>query len=360
MNEKFYEVFSAGALAEYWKNVDAHMADAVIGTRFFPNKRIQGLDLKWIKGKNALPVALQPSAYDTKASLRDRIGVSAIETELPFFREAMRIGEKDRQEIGNFLAKGYDFAQAAITKIYDDVKNLVDGAEVQAERMRMSLLVDGKISVTAGEGTGRTASYAYDYDVDGTWATANTSALTSTATWTAANKSTSTPIQDIEEIVSLAAENGVVISELLMNTATLNGMLASESIAKAMNPVGASNLIVTKNQKRDFVEAMTGVKITTYDKSFVDEENTTKKFYPDKYVTFLPAGALGNTYYGTTPEEYDLMNGNTDAQTSIVGGGVAVTTIKEAHPVNVQTIVSAQMLPSFEQIESVYVLKVAE
>lgn len=358
--ESIYEIFASKALAAYWEDVNVNMKDAMIGTRFFPNSRIQGLDLSWIKGRNGLPVVLQPSAYDTKASLRDRIGVTEMQTELPFFREAMRIGEKERQELGNLLARGIQFAEATIARLYDDVNALVDGAEAQAERMRMQLLVDAKIAVAANDKTGRTAAYDYNYDdASNTWGTNNKVTLSGTDTWTVANKATSTPIQDIMEMVEKAAGKGVIINEIIMNSATLKGLLASESIVKSINPLGATNMILTRNQLKTYVEDMTGVTITVYDKMYVDETGGENKFYPDNYVTLVPSGALGNTYYGTTPEEYDLMSGETNAETSIVGGGIAITTIKEPHPVNVQTIVSAQMLPSFEQMDKVFVMKVA-
>jgi hypothetical protein len=52
------------------------------------------------------------------------------------------------------------------------------------------------------------------------------------------------------------------------------------------------------------------------------------------------------------------MSGNAGASVSIVNTGVAVTTIKEPHPVNVQTIVSEIVLPSFERMSDIYVMKV--
>ena len=52
------------------------------------------------------------------------------------------------------------------------------------------------------------------------------------------------------------------------------------------------------------------------------------------------------------------MSGNVAASVSIVNTGVAVTTIKEAHPVNVQTIVSEIVLPSFEKMDDIFVIKV--
>ena len=64
----------------------------------------------------------------------------------------------------------------------------------------------------------------------------------------------------------------------------------------------------------------------------------------------MPSGNLGQTWYGTTPEESDLMTGS-DAQVSIVNTGTAITTYKEKHPVNIVTIVSSVMIPSFEAID---------
>lgn len=355
-----YEIFAAKALAAYWEDVNANMQDPMIGTSLFPNKKVNGLDLSWIKGKNALPVVLQPSAYDAKASLRDRIGVEEIQTELPFFREAMRIGEKDRQELGNLLARGEEFAQATIARIYDDETSLINGAEAQAERMRMSLLTGAAISVAASDDTGRTVAYDYNYDTTGDWATDNNTELTGNDVWTAAKKATSNPIQDLLDVVDTARENGVILTKAIMNSVTLKGMLASESIVKAINPNGATSMIVTRAQAQRYVEDMTGLTFIVYDKSFVDENGSTVKFFPDNYVSLIPDGTLGNTYFGTTPEEYDLLSGvATDAECKVVGAGIAVTTIKEAHPVNVKTVVSAQMLPSFEQIDKVYVIKVA-
>lgn len=357
--KSIYEIFESKAIASYWTDVNVNMQDPMIGTKYFPVSKQTGLTLAWIKGRNNLPVALQPAAFDTKAPLRDRIGVKELSTEMPFFREAMRIGEKDRQDIETLLAKGEQFAQPTIMRIFDDVNNLVDGAMVQAERMRMSLLYGGSIGITATAENGRDIAYNYNYDVDGSWATNNKNELV-TGQWTNANKATSDPITDLLDAVEALAETkGVRAVEVLMNTTTFKGMIASESIRKAMNPLGASSIIVTRNTAKQFIENETGLTITLYDKMFKDEQGQDHKYYPDGYVTLLPTYAVGNTWYGTTPEEFDLMSGNAGASVSIVNTGVAITTIKEPHPVNVQTIVSEIVLPSFERMDDIYVIKVA-
>ena len=353
-----YDIFESKAIASYWTDVNANMTDPMIGTKYFPVSKQTGLSLAWIKGRNNLPVALQPAAFDTKAPLRDRIGVKELSTEMPFFREAMRIGEKDRQDIETLLAKGEQFAQPTIMRIFDDINNLVDGAMVQAERMRMSLLYGGKIGITATAENGRDIAYNYDYDVNGEWATNNTVELLTTSQWTLANAATSDPINDLLDAIEKMAETkGVRPVEVLMNTTTFKGMIASESIAKAMNPLGATSMIVTRNTAKQFIENETGLTITLYDKMFKDEQGVDQKYFPDGYATLLPAYALGNTWYGTTPEEFDLMSGTANASVSIVNTGVAITTIKEPHPVNVQTVVSEIVLPSFERMDDIYVIK---
>ena len=356
--KSIYGIFESKAIASYWTDVNANMVDPMIGTKYFPVSKQTGLNLAWIKGRNNLPVALQPAAFDTKAPLRDRIGVKELSTEMPFFREAMRIGEKDRQDIETLLAKGEQFAQPTIMRIFDDVNNLVEGAMVQAERMRMSLLYGGAIAITATAENGRDLAYNYNYDVDGAWATNNKVELLTTSRWMSANADTSNPINDLLDAVEKLAETkGVRATEVLMNTTTFKGMIASESIAKAMNPLGATSMIVTRNTAKQFIENETGLVITLYDKMFKDEQGVDHKYFPDGYATLLPSYALGNTWYGTTPEEFDLMSGTANASVSIVNTGVAITTIKEPHPVNVQTIVSEIVLPSFERMDDIFVIK---
>ena len=355
MAKSIYEIFDSKAIAAYWTDVNAHMNDAYIGTQFFPVAKQTGLDLAWIKGKNNLPIALQPSAFDAKASLRDRIGVKELSTEMPFFREAMRIGEKDRQNIETLLAKGEQFAQPTIARIFDDIANLVEGGRVQAERMRMSLLAGGNIEISATGETGRDVNYTYKYDADGEFEEKNVKTLTSDAKWSA--HATSKPIEDLLEAKAYMAENfGVQVTRVLLNSTTLKDLLASESIAKAMNPVGHENAFASRTQRQAFVEQETGLTFIVYDKMFKDEQGNDKKFFPNGVVTLLPAYTLGNTWYGTTPEEFDLMSGS-EAAVSVVDTGIAITTLKEAHPVNVQTIVSEIVLPSFERMADIYVIK---
>lgn len=343
-----YDLITAKNIADFHTNNPSNQIQ-YLGATLFPSKKQLGLDLGWIKGSNGLPVALTPSAFDTKATLRDRIGFSEIKTEMPFFREAMRIGEKDRQDLNRLAATpGLDsMTETILAKIYDDTGNLVKGAMVQPERMIMQLLSTGKISIVANR-----QNLDYDYKLP----SSHKETLTTTAVWSA---STSTPIQDIIRWMDKVEEDtGVRPTNAIMTRKTWGYLMAHASIRLDMNPLGGQNTIMTDAVLKTYLLDKVGLSVAVYNKKFTAEDGTTKAFFPDNVVTFVPPGKLGNTYYGTTPEESDLMTGASNADVQIVNTGVAITTVKESHPVNVQTIVSEIVLPSFERIDNIFVATV--
>ena len=71
----------------------------------------------------------------------------------------------------------------------------------------------------------------------------------------------------------------------------------------------------------------------------------------------LPNGAIGKTWYGTTPEERTLA-GSGQANVAIVNTGVSVSVTITSDPVNTKTTVSEIVLPSFERMDECYALQV--
>ena len=92
------KVFTPAAIAANWTEVASNQIP-YLGSTLFPARKKAGLDLSWLKGSRGLPISLMPSAFDAKATFRDRIGFDKIETEMPFFREGFKIKERDRQEL---------------------------------------------------------------------------------------------------------------------------------------------------------------------------------------------------------------------------------------------------------------------
>jgi hypothetical protein len=136
-------------------------------------------------------------------------------------------------------------------------------------------------------------------------------------------------------------------------------LLENEKIKKDMNPIGGQNIIMTDAVLEQYFLNKLKLRVVVYNKKFLlTLGGASQQFFPDDVFTLLPDGNLGNTYFGTTPEEADLLTNASQAKVSIVNTGTAVTTYAEPHPVNVQTIVSAICLPSFETIDSIRILTV--
>lgn len=341
-----FDYIQSKEIALYYKNSPYNKIQYLGETLFPANKRL-GLDLSWFKGSQGLPVLLKPSAFDAKATLRDRQGFSKVETEMPFFREAMRIGEKDRQQL-NMLAgaTNIDMLRPLLTNIYDDAAKLIESSKVSAEIMRMQLLHSGKISIHDNR-----MVYEYDFQHPDD----HKEVLIGDAQW---DKPESNKIEDLNRWCDLVEENtGERPSRAIMTRKTFNYFL-NDKIIKQLHYPGSDHtrIVLTEQQVRQTIMAMTGISIAIYNKKYATSEGT-KNYFPDGKVVLIPDGFLGNTWYGTTPEESDLMSGS-DAQVSIVNTGIAVTTIKEPHPVNVNTIVSGIFLPSYEKIDNTFIATV--
>ncbi|MFC4305791.1 major capsid protein [Cohnella boryungensis] len=346
-----FDYVTAPALAAYITNNPSNNIP-YLGATLFPPKKKLGLDLSWIKGARGVPVSLQPSAFDAKATLRDRIGFSKVETEMPFFREAMRLGEKDRQELLRLQDNSNDqYIMPLITQIFDDRAQLVAGAQVIPEREIMQLLSSGQIRITSAQ---TRQDYDYDYQMDSD----HMETITDNA------QKWSNPTAPIAELIpewqdTVEGDTGTRPVRAICTRKTWGYIMKNQGFLKDMNPVGWENVIVTNDMMRKYLLDKFGLTIAVYNKKYALLDGSTHLFYPDDYFTLIPDGNLGNTWYGTTPEEADLMAGATAAEVQIVNTGVAITTIKEPHPVNVETIVSEIVLPSFETIDTIFIAKVA-
>lgn len=345
-----FDYVTAPAIASYVTNNPSNNIP-YLGATLFPARKKLGLDLSWIKGARGVPVSLQPSAFDAKATLRDRIGFKKVETEMPFFREAMRLGEKDRQELLRLQDNSNDqYIMPLLTQIFDDRAQLVAGAQVIPERMIMQLLSSGLIRITSDD---TRQDYDYNYGFSGS----HKEILTGSAAWSDPN---SVPVEDIQRWKRIINQDtGATLARAICTEKTWGYLMQHPAIRLDMNPIGGQNIIMTDAMLRTYLQNKLGITVAVYNKIYALQDGSTHQFFPDDFFTLIPDGNLGTTWYGTTPEEADLMAGATSAEVSIVNTGVAITTIKEPHPVNVETIVSEIVLPSFETMDTVFIAKVA-
>lgn len=350
------EIFTPAAIAANWEEAASNRVP-YLGEGLFPAQKKAGLDLSWIKGSKGLPVSLMPSAFDAKATFRDRIGVEKVETEMPFFREGFKIKEKDRQELLRAQDSNDPYATAVLARLFDDAGNLIEGANVVPERQRFQLLFSENPGI-AIKANG--VDYTYNYDPNGDWNTNNFFELTGDEAWGAL--SAADPFEQFDTVASaIQAKTGTAPAILIMNSVTLNLLSKLDAVKERfLSTSGMAVGYITKAQVAQIIQDTVNMTIAVYDKQYKDESGNVHKFVPDNYIAFVPEGPLGSTWYGVSPEEADLMSGASDAQVSIVNTGVAITQIIDPHPVNVNTFASEIVLPSFERMNECALMKVAE
>ena len=352
-----FDLFTPQAIAAHWTEVQSNYID-YIGPSLFPARKKAGLTLSWLKGAKGEPISLMPSAFDAQATYRDRIGFSKVETEMPFFREGFKIKEIDRQTLMSYQELNNPFVTAIIDRLFDDSAELLAAAQVVPERMIMQLLFpeNGNVGISI---MANGVDYTYNYDVDGTWKSNNYIALTGNDLWTAT--ATADPFKAIKRAKdAVRKKTGTNLTTAIMNTNTFNMLGAIDAVKNRWLTSNGKTLgYLTEAEISDVIRGTVGVNIALYDKGYRDNDKVSRSFVPDGYVALIPDGApLGATWYGTTPEEADLQGANTNANVSVVNTGVAITQQIIEHPVNVNTFASEIVLPSYERMDEVALLKV--
>lgn len=345
MAENIFDLVQAPNIATYWTTKVQEEAP-YLGEVLFPNKKQLGMKLSYLKGKTGSPVALRPSAFDADVIPRGRAGFEELIEKMIFFKESTYIDEELRQEL-NLISQtnNAEYKNIILDRIFDDTTDLLRGARVRREIMRMQMLTTGSI-VIAENGQ----DYSVDYELP---AEHKTKVKTG---WSDIAKAD--PITDIEDaIAKILEDTGVRPGRAILNSKTFRNLRQNASIKATIlgNAKATGEVKLSKQSLLDYIADELDLEIIIYDKVYKDGVNT-KKFVPDNKFVLVPADLLGNTWFGTTPEESDLLASPNVANVSVIDSGVAVTTTKQPDPVNVETKVSMITLPSFEQSESVYIL----
>jgi hypothetical protein len=354
------EVVNSASIAQV-ATTDASNDIPFLGLNWFPEEKKSGLELSWFKTHNGLPVSLKPSNFDALPALRARGGLNKEKTQMAFFREQMIVSEEDAQEIDRINDENDPYLRGALQSIYNDTTNLVRGAEVVPERMRMSLLatVEGH-PVIGIESDG--VKYEYDYDPDGTYAKEHYMKLLDTARWS--DTENSKPLNDLNNARKSLAKKGRIASYVLMNSNTFQYLLENAQIKNAILAQNlTANIELTDDNVISIIKARTKLTILLYDKMYAEEQEDGTKvdayFYPDNKVTLLPSGALGKTWFGTTPEERTGRQ-VADVDITMYGTGIAVATKTEYGPPAITSVTASEItLPSYEGMDSTFVIEVA-
>lgn len=339
-----FDLMQAPELAAYWEELTQDEAPYP-AEELFPANKKQGLSLRWIKGSRGLPVVLKTSAFDAAAIPRPRIGFERLSAEMPYFKESTYIDEELRQELNIVLETGNQaYIDSVMNRVFDDETRLLRGAAAARERMRMMALTTGVISMASNG-----QSFNFDYGIP------SANKVDADVAWS--SLSTADPIEDIRQLMEdIQDATGAQITRAMCNGKVWRQLRNNAKIKSSIYVLTAGAGVVSDAQLRDFIaQELNGLQILVNDKRYKDESGATQPFMPDNTFVMFPDGNLGNTWFGTTPAESDLLSGNA-ANVAITDTGVAVVTSQKVDPVNVETIVSMICLPSFEAADQVGII----
>lgn len=339
-----YDLIISEEIVAYWELLTQGRAPH-LGEELFPDDKKLGLDLKWLKGSNGLPVVLKASAFDVAAIPRPRIGFEKLSAQMPFFKESKYIDEELRQELNKVIeSNNQAYIDAVVNRIFNDEMDLLEGAAAQRERMRMMALTTGTIVV---EGNGQ--AYEYDYQMP------EEHKKTVGKSW---SDPTANILNDIREgIDKIENDTGVTVERAVCGGKVLGYFRNNNEIRASLTNAETGERFISDNKVLQFVSDELGIQVVKNDKRFKDESGVAQRYVADDVFVMFPSGRLGTTWFGTTPEESDLMTGSV-ANVTITDTGVAVTTIQKADPVTVETKVTMICLPDFPTADQVYILDV--
>lgn len=341
-------IFEAKITAQNAKLIyESNERKPFVGEIFFAPTTQVGLDINLIKGKDDLPVALVSANWDTDVLYRDRIGFETLSAEMPYFKEAYKISEKLRQQI---ITAQEQYRSPLFNQVFKDVDNLVLGADVTAERLRMQILGTGTISI---QENGVDKQYNYGFDTAKQLVTAKT-------LWSVTEAK---PLANfMEEIKNYKKLTKKVAKYAIMNIDVFDKLANSADVNTYFQNLSTPNLYPNDEERKAYIEQKSGVKIVIAEEEYVkarDKSKTLVPYYPQDRFTLVSTLDLGETVYGMTPEEADLIAGDSNVLSGkVLGNGIAVTTWKETDPVCVVTKVSEVVLPSCPEIDKLYIVKV--
>ncbi|XZM68764.1 major capsid protein (plasmid) [Clostridium perfringens] len=325
------ELFNTKELLNYYK---VKKQPAMLGDTLFPARKIQDIKFDMITGANGLPVSASIHAFDTETELASREVLQKGAAELALIKRKIAIGEREIIAINNPRMDSEQ--KALVMELFKDGDKMVNSVQTRIEAMRMELLSSGEININENN-----VAVKLDYKVP--------SSNKKKFNWS--DPKTANPLEDIKTLAEAIEDaSGTKPTRILTSSKVLNKILACESVKKAIFGVNFDK-IATRKDLNSLLESMELPQIATYNAKYkVQGSNgkyTTKRYFPENILSMFAENALGETIYGLTAEEIELLGSNKMEEAKMVGN-IFVGVEKEGDPVRRYTKAVATALPTLE------------
>lgn len=262
----------------------------------FPSVVISGKDYEFSQDEIDSEVTMARfHPFNAETDIDQRIGMKVSKATLGYLKRKRTIEE----EAMLLLAESNkdESIRRAIQLSYNDSDAMIRSILTRVEQMRAEVVTTGKLVINEN---GYSDEYNFNIPDENK----------KTFDWTSPDADI---IGDIENLCDLIENNGQDTrpSYMVVSTKTIRLLLNNEKIRQSIFGVNAG-MPPNQVQLNDLMEKQGLPRLVKYNLTakFADADNigyVKKRLMPENEVLFIPEGPLGNTVWGTTPEEVNAF-----------------------------------------------------
>lgn len=340
MPKNIEQFLTDSALQSYVQKTDYPLT---VGDALFPSVKTEEFEIRYLLGGNSAPVSASVHAYDTEAQIGSREGLEMMSMEPALIKRKIKMNER----LLRALTKARTDAemQNVINQIYDDVDNMVKSVQTRIERMRFEAVSSGKLVLNENGFNGE-----IDYGMDA-------SQLVGTDDWT---DDATNPLNTLDNLVNLAVGRSGVTPERILTTRRVINTLKSHPLVRSGIFGVNSAMLVSNAELNTFLQQQGLPTLATDDRVYRTQLNdgsyVTERYLPEGKLILLPAGALGQTVHGVTPEEANMQYMNDSTFSTF--GNIVAQIYSTNDPVARWTKAVSLAMPSFPTANQVIIADV--
>lgn len=281
-------------------------------------------------------------AMDSSAPLKTRPTLNVAYGKVPKILQGRKMLESDIKRINIMRAKFGDRDDRVRDAVFNDSRANVEGILDTMEELFLKGLSAGVVNIGA-DNVGLT-EVRLDYGFKASQKRGVP------VVWT--NTATSTPIDDINDIVTRASQNGTRLTEVHMNATTFGLMLKSAQTKEALADVG----YITERRLKDFFRDEMGLSINVITRvvtAEIDGVQTTTSAWTDGMVTFTQGGILGSVFYTDTAEHEARSECSLYAEPNAY---ILASMWRDVNPIREQSNAQAMALPVITDVDNIWQL----
>lgn len=303
---------------------------------------------------NANVTAASVVSRDGETPLRSREAVSMLQGEIPAIKVMRKLSERQYREYLSLQAMQVPDAtkkQQALSLIWGDTKYVIESIDKRLDFLVAEGLSTGEITLTTTNNPdGLVTDAPLSLKLPGT----NKKQVK--AVWSSA--STANPFEDIQAVVNAAAENGHVISKILMDGSLIQQMLATDAVKETLEKfsINSPTAISTVNQYLTASDLPIIEKVNFRIPIEKDGVSSTVNPWDTANAVFVPAGNLGEIKNAIAIEDQAPVGSVVYSKS----GNKLISKWRENEPFGEWTKGEFNAFPSFDAIRSTYILETDE